>query len=163
MSTGLKSVIYFVGDLAVAKRWYTAAFEVEPYFDEPFYVGYQVGASELGLDPDLSAGLPGPGGSVAYWGVESLEAAIARIAQLLLHGLLEAFDVAGHLFAEPVGPSPLHVSPTRIRADGEAGGHRELQHGRHLGEVDAFAPEKILHCHGRLAVLVVEAVNERHR
>ena len=71
MSTGLQSVIYFVPDLTLAKTWYSAAFEVLPYFDEPFYVGFRVGASELGLDPDPAAGNPGPGGSVAYWGVST--------------------------------------------------------------------------------------------
>lgn len=109
MLTGLKSVIYFVGDLAVAKGWYTAAFGVEPYFDEPFYVGYQVGASELGLDPDLSAGSPGPGGSVAYWGVENLEAAIARIAQLGSEVIEPVRDVGGGvrlaIVADPFGNS----------------------------------------------------------
>ncbi len=68
MSMGLSSAIYFVDDLAVAKAWYADAFGVAPYFDEPFYVGFRIGASELGLDPDLTAGNPGPGGVVAYWG-----------------------------------------------------------------------------------------------
>ena len=73
MSTGVQSVIYFVADLDLAKTWYSAVFELTPYFDEPFYVGYRVGGSELGLDPDPEAGEPGPGGSVAYWGVDDME------------------------------------------------------------------------------------------
>ena len=77
MSLGLKSVIYFVADLEAAKDWYADAFEVEPYFDEPFYVGFRVGHSELGLDPDLSIGMPGPGGSVAYWGVADIVATLS--------------------------------------------------------------------------------------
>ena len=82
MSPGLRSVVYFVADLAAARAWYAAAFEVQPYFDETFYVGFRVGDSELGLDPDLDAGEPGPGGQVAYWGVADLDAAVARILAL---------------------------------------------------------------------------------
>jgi predicted enzyme related to lactoylglutathione lyase len=71
---GLRTNIYTVSDLAKAKAWYTKVFGVEPYFDEPFYVGYNVGGFELGLDPDTSGQKPGPGGSVSYWGVGSMEA-----------------------------------------------------------------------------------------
>ena len=45
---------------------------MDPYFDQPFYVGFRVGGFELGLDPDLGDGAPGPGGSTAYWGVEDI-------------------------------------------------------------------------------------------
>jgi predicted enzyme related to lactoylglutathione lyase len=77
---GLRTVIYRVPDLARAKAWYSAAFGVEPYFDEPFYVGFNVGGFELGLDPDTKGGVAGPGGSVAYWGVANLDAALAHFA-----------------------------------------------------------------------------------
>ena len=111
MSSGLQSVIYFVPDLTLAKTWYSAAFEVLPYFDEPFYVGFRVGASELGLDPDPAAGDPGPGGSVAYWGVVDIEAAVARIAALGSEIIEPIRDVGGGIklavladpFGNPVG------------------------------------------------------------
>jgi len=75
-SLGLRTVIYKVGDLERAKKWYTAAFGVSPYFDEPFYVGFNIGGYELGLDPDVSQGLPGKCGSLAYWGVQNLDSAL---------------------------------------------------------------------------------------
>jgi predicted enzyme related to lactoylglutathione lyase len=75
-SLGLRTVIYKVGDLGRAKQWYTAAFGVSPYFDEPFYVGFNIGGYELGLDPDVSESLPGKCGSLAYWGVLNLDAAL---------------------------------------------------------------------------------------
>lgn len=78
---GLRTVIYHVSDLDKAKRWYAQAFGVEPYFDEPFYVGFQVGGFELGLDPDTKGVRPGPGGCVAYWGVADLDAALEHFAQ----------------------------------------------------------------------------------
>lgn len=75
-SLGLRTVIYRVPDLFRAKAWYSAAFGIEPYFDEPFYVGFNIGGFELGLDPDFSEGKAGEGGSTAYWGVANLDAAL---------------------------------------------------------------------------------------
>src|SRR5579863_2254946 len=79
MIRGLRTVIYHVPDLAAAKTWYTKALEREPYFDQPFYVGFSVGGFELGLLPD---GKPGPGGTVAYWGVPNAETAATRLLEL---------------------------------------------------------------------------------
>lgn len=78
MVLGLRTVIYHVPDLAAAKAWYTQAFGVKPYFDEPFYVGFNVGGYELGLDPDPDTTKAGEGGSVAYWGVSDIEQAVAH-------------------------------------------------------------------------------------
>ena len=47
---GLRSVVYGVPDLERAKDWYTEALGVKPYVDEPFYVGFIVGGSELALN-----------------------------------------------------------------------------------------------------------------
>lgn len=72
MIKGLGTVIYRVSDLERAKAWYATVFQQAPYFDQPFYVGFNVAGFELGLDPDPS-GTPGPGGSVAYWRVAGIE------------------------------------------------------------------------------------------
>lgn len=77
---GLRTVIYAAPDLARAKAWYTALLGFGPYFDEPFYVGFNVGGYELGLDPNGAS--PGPGGATAYWGVENVDAAVARAVSL---------------------------------------------------------------------------------
>lgn len=52
MILGLRTVIYPVTDLGKARAWYSTVLEAKPYFDEPFYVGYNVGGFELGLDPN---------------------------------------------------------------------------------------------------------------
>jgi predicted enzyme related to lactoylglutathione lyase len=75
---GIQTVIYHVPDLARAKGWYAQLLEQEPYFDEPFYVGFQVAGYELGLDPDTTVAAPGPGGSIAYWGVSDVDLALSR-------------------------------------------------------------------------------------
>ena len=81
MLLGLRTVVYKVADLAQAKAWYSDVFGITPYFDQPFYVGFEVGGYELGLDPDVSKQQPGPGGSVAYWGVRNLADTLARLRE----------------------------------------------------------------------------------
>ena len=67
---GLRTVIYRVPDLNAAKQWYAQAFGLEPYFDEPFYVGFNVGGYELGLQPHEAT----TGSNIlTYWGVEDMD------------------------------------------------------------------------------------------
>jgi len=78
---GLRTAIYHAPDLAKAKAWYSKILGIEPYFDQPFYVGFSVGGYELGLDPDLSLSA-GLGGVVVYWGVADANAALKRLLSL---------------------------------------------------------------------------------
>lgn len=78
MLQGLRTVIYHAPDLDRAKAWYAHAFGITPYFDQPFYVGFNVGGYELGLDPDAAAVRVGDN-AVAYWGVADIEAAHATL------------------------------------------------------------------------------------
>ena len=70
MIKGLRTAIYKVGDLEQAKKWYSGVLNLEPYFDEPFYVGFNVGGFELGLDPDVEGVIAGSN-TLVYWGVEN--------------------------------------------------------------------------------------------
>lgn len=79
MLLGLRTVIYKVSDLDRAKEWYSATFDVAPYFDESFYVGFNIGGFELGLDPSIAKQGPGPGGALAYWGVNDLKGLLADL------------------------------------------------------------------------------------
>jgi predicted enzyme related to lactoylglutathione lyase len=107
MVLGLRTVIYRVDDLDRAKAWYRDAFEVDPYFDEPFYVGFNISGFELGLDPDVSEGTQGPGGSVAYWGVAPIEPTFERFLKLGATSLGPVKDVGGGIkvatVADPFG------------------------------------------------------------
>jgi predicted enzyme related to lactoylglutathione lyase len=78
---GLRTALYPVTDLAKARSWYSTVLGIAPYFDEPFYVGFNVGGFELGLDPDTSAHPPGATGGVAYWGVANADQAWARLLE----------------------------------------------------------------------------------
>ena len=73
MFLGLRTVIYPAPDLAAAKSWFAQLLGVEPYFDQPFYVGFDVGGYELGLQPDV----PAEEGPTTYWGVANADEALA--------------------------------------------------------------------------------------
>jgi len=70
---GLRTVVYKVVDLTKAKDWYSKAFGTKPYFDEPFYVGFNIGGYELGLLPDDKPKEGKGEGVVSYWGVEDID------------------------------------------------------------------------------------------
>ena len=78
MFQGLRTAGYTVPDIEKARDWYTEALGVQPYFDEPFYVGFNVAGFELALDPDGTVGE----GVAAYWGVESIESEYERLLEL---------------------------------------------------------------------------------
>jgi predicted enzyme related to lactoylglutathione lyase len=79
---GLRTAIYAAPDLDKAKAWYSTVLGIAPYFDQPFYVGFNVGGYELGLDPDPSVSPGGPGGVTVYWGVSDASAAVDRLLSL---------------------------------------------------------------------------------
>lgn len=79
MTSGLKTVIYPVKDVARAKALYSALLGVEPYADEAYYVGFRVGDQELGLDPNgHSQGLTGP---LCYWEVDDIEGSLKMLLE----------------------------------------------------------------------------------
>ena len=75
MFLGLRTVIYPAPDLAASRTWYASVLGVEPYFDEEFYVGFNVAGYELALDPNADPAT----GSITYWGVADADAALARL------------------------------------------------------------------------------------
>jgi predicted enzyme related to lactoylglutathione lyase len=79
---GLRTVIYHAPDLAKTKEWYAKVLGIEPYFDQPFYVGFNVAGYELGLDPDASSTPGGKGGVIAYWGVTDAAAEFRRLIEI---------------------------------------------------------------------------------
>ena len=94
MFNGLKTLIYNVENLDEAKAWYSSVLGIEPYFDEPYYVGFNVGGFELGLDPDMSDVAKGDN-SVAYWGVDNAEAAHDQLVVLGARSIVAPHDVGG--------------------------------------------------------------------
>ena len=108
LSTALMTAIYPVTDISAAKSWYAEVFGVEPYFDEPFYVGFNIAGYELGLVPsEGELHQPGNRGVVAYWGVDNADEAWKRVTAAGAKPLSAVADVGGGIrvgiVADPYG------------------------------------------------------------
>ena len=101
MFQGLRTVIYHVDDLQKAKEWYSNILGIKPYFDEPFYVGFNVGGFELGLDPNMK-GVSKGSNVVAYWGVKDARAAYQRVQELGAKKHSDVQDVGGGILVATV-------------------------------------------------------------
>lgn len=77
MTSGLKTFIYPVKDLAQAQTLYRTLLGIEPSMDEVYYVHFNLADQEIGLDPNgHSKGMTGP---VGYWHVEDIKDSVARL------------------------------------------------------------------------------------
>lgn len=97
MFLGLRTAIYHVDDIDKAKAWYTTILGFAPYFDEPFYVGFNVGGYELGLHPGEGEAESKAEGVVAYWGVENAEVAFNRLLESGATKHQDVQDVGGDI------------------------------------------------------------------
>ncbi|CAM5266960.1 VOC family protein [Streptomyces aurantiogriseus] len=93
MTTGLQTIIYPVKDLDGAKALFSALLAVEPYADEPYYVGFRAAGQDVGLDPNGHAkGMTGP---VPYWHVDDIRARLAALLEAGAEVLQDVQDVGG--------------------------------------------------------------------
>ena len=51
MNRGIKTIIYPASDVNQAKTLFRKLLEVEPYADQPYYVGFKIGDQDIGLVP----------------------------------------------------------------------------------------------------------------
>ena len=79
---GLRTTIYKVGDIQKATEWYSKAFATAPYFNEPFYVGFNIAGYELGLQPEEIPTTNKVESVVSYWGTENIQEAYDRLIDL---------------------------------------------------------------------------------
>ncbi|WP_205327855.1 VOC family protein [Glycomyces sp. YM15] len=112
MLRGFSTISYFAEDLAAAKAWYTELLGAGPYFEVPGYIEFRVGdyQHEIGIAQgewaphDMNAA---PGGAIAYWQVDDLDATIERLTAMgaeeyepkIVRG--EGFETAS--FVDPFG------------------------------------------------------------
>lgn len=102
MFLGLRTAKYAVADVAKAKEWYTKVLDFPPYFDEPFYVGYNVGGYDLGLVPEPKTDTKRAAAGVAYWGVEDARATYKRLIEFGAAPVEEIQDVGGGMLVGEV-------------------------------------------------------------
>ncbi|KUL73713.1 MULTISPECIES: VOC family protein [unclassified Streptomyces] len=93
MTAGASTIIYPVKDLAAAKAVFGALLGVEPYVDEPYYVGFKDAGQDVGLDPNGHAkGMTGP---VPYWHVSDIRATCAALVAAGAETVEDVHDVGG--------------------------------------------------------------------
>lgn len=91
MFQGFRTIIYPSKNLDSDKAFWTNVIGKPPYFEQPYYVGFNVGGYELGLDPNgYAEGMTGP---VGYWGVADIELAVKALKEKGLH---LTSDIADH-------------------------------------------------------------------
>jgi len=78
MNQGVKTILYPVKDMARAKKLFRNFLCVEPYADQPYYVGFKIGDQDIGLVPNSSA--QGQAGMTAFYDVDNIKQSL----QLLL-------------------------------------------------------------------------------
>lgn len=93
MNQGIRTTIYPVKDIAQAKALYSQLFGVEPYMDEPYYVGFRIGNQEFGLDPNgYSKGMTAP---VSYYQVNDIQKSLQSLLDAGAELRQEVKDVGG--------------------------------------------------------------------
>lgn len=90
MNQGIQTIIYPVKDLAKAKAQFTELLGVEPYADEPYYVGFKVGNQDIGLDPNGH-----PEGATAYYHVSDIKASYQKLLDAGAASVKEISNVGG--------------------------------------------------------------------
>jgi predicted enzyme related to lactoylglutathione lyase len=78
----LAEVMIFVDDLPATRRWFAEFLGIDPYLDDAEAVGFRIGPDELHLRPADAKSPAGSAGSVAYWRVASVDAAVGRAEAL---------------------------------------------------------------------------------
>ena len=69
---GLRTTIYMVSDIVKGTEWYSKAFNTKPYFNEPFYVGFNICGYELGLQAEERDVDSKTENVFSYWGVDDI-------------------------------------------------------------------------------------------
>ncbi len=104
---GLRTTIYKVGDIQKASEWYSKAFETNPYFIEPYYVGFNIKGYELGLQPEEIPTRDKTESVVSYWGVPNIQEVYDRLIELGATENEKPYNVGGEImtatFKDPFG------------------------------------------------------------
>lgn len=99
---GLRTTIYKVCDIGKARDWYEKAFETKAYFDEPYYVGFNIGGYELGLQPEEGQKSEKIESVVSYWGVEKIQEVYDRLVSLGATENEKPYNVGGEIMTATV-------------------------------------------------------------
>lgn len=81
-------------DLQKAKKWYITMTTVKSYFDELFYVGFDINGCELGLHPQDETVTKG-NQTVTHWAVNGIEDCVQQLIDSGASVLYNTQDLSG--------------------------------------------------------------------
>ena len=111
MTSGIKTIIYPVTDLAQAKTLYSTLLGVEPYADAAYYVGFRVGDQEIGLDPNgHRKGMTGP---LGYYHVADIKTSLQQLVDAGAEVQQAITDVGGGTLIASVKDADGNISGLR--------------------------------------------------
>lgn len=90
MNKGVKTIIYPVEDMAQAKARFHTLLGIEPYSDQPYYIGFKVGDQDIGLVPDSPEA-----GMTAFYHVGDIKQSLQSLLEAGSEILREINDVGG--------------------------------------------------------------------
>lgn len=68
MNKGIKTILYPVKNMTEAKTLFSKLLEIEPYADQPYYIGFKVNDQDIGLVPNNPEG-----GAIAFFHVDDIK------------------------------------------------------------------------------------------
>ena len=120
---GLRTLELTGRDIGAVRDWYAGLLGVAPYFDQPFYVGFDVAGYELGVTPREDARPP----ATTYWATDdvsaAIEEAVARGARLVAAARDVGEDIVIGAVEDPFGNvlgfiENRHFAPRMVAASG---------------------------------------------
>ena len=86
----------------IRSKIYSKAFLTDPYFDEHFYVGFNISGYELGLQPDDTPANDKVESMVTYWGVANITGTYKRLISIGATENEPPYNVGGDLMTATV-------------------------------------------------------------
>ena len=77
MTGGIKTILFPTSDIEATKQLFTRLLGTEPFVDEPYYVGFQVGDIQVGIDPTGED--RGMTGATPFFEVDNIQAAVDEL------------------------------------------------------------------------------------
>jgi predicted enzyme related to lactoylglutathione lyase len=90
MNKGITTVIYPVKDMAASKAMFGKLLGVEPYADQPYYVGFKVEGQDIGLVPKNEEGA-----MTAFYHVDDIKSTLQILLDTGAQTIQEIKNVGG--------------------------------------------------------------------
>jgi predicted enzyme related to lactoylglutathione lyase len=90
VNKGIKTVIYPVKDINKSKTFFKNLLGIDPYTDNPYYVGFRIGDQEFGLDPNGHRD-----GMTPYYHVDDIKKSLNSVLEAGAQTIQDIKDVGG--------------------------------------------------------------------